>query len=88
MVDENNGFKEFVRSEIKNVKDAAERNYDEHKTLFEAINGIKITLALIEERLAGNVEIRKAKIAARASMVVAAITSAVAIVAVIVNLLN
>jgi hypothetical protein len=86
MPDENNGFKEFVRSEIKNVKDAAERNYDEHKTLFEAINDIRTKLALLEGTFTGNIEIRKAKIAARASLGVAAVTSAVAIVAIITKL--
>ena len=42
---DNNGFKEFVRTEITNVKDAAERNYDEHQTIFATLTDIRVTLA-------------------------------------------
>lgn len=51
MEPENNEFKGFVKSEIKNVKDAAERNYEEHKTIFDALTGIRETLAALDERV-------------------------------------
>ena len=86
MATENDGFKEFVRGEIRNAKDAAQRNYDEHQVIFKALNAIKTKLEVLEERLGGNVEVRKAKIAALASVGAAALTSIVAIVAIIVKL--
>ena len=80
MADESNGFKEFVRSEIKNVKDAAARNYDEHKTIFEAIGGLKIDLAVITEKISGGTELRKARIARWGTIGAAFIMAAAALI--------
>ncbi|MGD8719589.1 MAG: hypothetical protein PVH29_12315 [Candidatus Zixiibacteriota bacterium] len=73
--DGNNGFKEFVREEIKNSKDAAARNYEEHQVLFHGIGEIRTKLEVLEERLKGNVEVRKAVITALAGVGVAAIST-------------
>ncbi|HUU57421.1 MAG TPA: hypothetical protein VMW93_08775 [bacterium] len=80
MADENNGFKDFVRSEINNVKDAAERNYGEHKTLFEAIGNIKTQIAVLTEKISGQTEIRKARIAQWGTIGAALIAAAVALI--------
>jgi len=80
MADENNGFKEFVRSEINTVKDAAERNYDEHKTLFEAIGQIKTQLAVLGEKMSGQTEIHKAQIAQWGTIAAALIAATAALI--------
>jgi hypothetical protein len=83
MADENNGnngFKEFVRAQINSVKDAAERNYDEHKTLFEAIANLKTQLAVLTEKISGGTELRKARIAQWGTIGAALIMAAAALI--------
>ena len=67
MKEENNEFKGFVKSEIKNVRDAAQRNYDEHVTIFGALSEIRVTLGKLEERLDAIAETKRAKYGAWAA---------------------
>jgi len=63
MTEENHEFRGFVKSEIKTVKDAAERNYEEHKTMFNALTDIRETLAALDERVKAIGQSRAAKYA-------------------------
>ncbi len=63
MTEGNNEYKGFVRSEIKNIKDAAKRNYDEHVTMYGILTEIKVALAVIEEKLASGAATKRAKYA-------------------------
>lgn len=67
MANENNEFKGFVKGKIKNICDAAQRNYDEHVTIFGALTEIRVTLAKLEERLEAMVETKRAKYGAWAA---------------------
>ena len=63
MKEENDEFKGFVTSEIRSVKDAAKRNYDEHVAMYGVLTEIKIALAVIEEKLASGAATKRAKYA-------------------------
>jgi hypothetical protein len=57
----NDGFKEFVRAEIRNVKDAAERNYEEHKTIFDKLGELAEKVIAIEALLQSGAADRKSR---------------------------
>ncbi|UCE26841.1 MAG: hypothetical protein JSW52_10925 [Candidatus Coatesbacteria bacterium] len=71
----NNGFKEFVRAEIRNVKDAAERNYEEHKALFDKLAELAERVIAIEALLESGAADRKSRRAMWAVVLAALITA-------------
>jgi len=77
---EGNGFKEFIRGEIRNVKDAAARNYEEHQAINETLTKIRERLAAIEVLLEGRSTIRAAGLASRGVVVASIVQGFVALV--------
>ena len=71
----NDGFKEFVRAEIRNVKDAAERNYEEHKTIFDKLGELAEKIIKIETLLESNVVDKKSRRAMWAVILAALVTA-------------
>jgi hypothetical protein len=71
----NDGFQEFVRAEIRNVKDAAERNYEEHKTIFDKLGELAEKVIAIEALLHSGAADRKSRRAMWAVILAAFITA-------------
>lgn len=71
----NDGFREFVRAEIRNVKDAAERNYEEHKTIFDKLAELAERIITIEALLESGAADRKSRRAMWAVVLAALITA-------------
>jgi len=81
MADEpTNGFKEFVRGEIRNVKDAAARNYEEHQAMNETLTKIRERLAAIEVLLEGKSTVRAAGLTSRGVVVASIVQGFVALI--------
>lgn len=78
---ENNGFKEFVRAEIRNVKDAAERNYQEHRAMFNKLADLTERVIGIEVLIRASIADKKSRRAMWAVILAAFITAVGAAVA-------
>lgn len=79
MTEGNNEFKGFVKSKIKTLEDVAERNYDEHKALYETLTEVRTAVGRLEERVNAIAESRNAKIAFWATVSGAFIMAAAAL---------
>ena len=80
MAEENHEFRGFVRSEIKTLKDVAERNYEEHGAMYEQLTKIRETLAGLQEKLDGASQSKAARYGMYATLGAAVLMAAAALI--------